>query len=413
MTERSCASLPITAQIQDNAAAPDPQTTDDPPPLSLYVHIPWCRRKCPYCDFNSYRHTGRIQEAEYLEALLCDLTAELAWQPEPRPLSSVFIGGGTPSLLSGTAITQLLQGIGDLLAIEPAAEITLESNPGTVETRRLAAYRAAGVNRLSIGAQSFAPPQLRRLGRIHSVADIHAAVRGARSAGFANVNLDLMYGLPHQDLATASADVDAAIALEPDHISYYQLTLEPDTPFHREPPPLPDDERLADMHAVAVERLATAGFTQYETSAFARPGLRCRHNLNYWTFGDYIGIGAGAHGKRTVGPPLLVSRSVKYARPEDYLAARARGLFTAERHSVREPELITEWMMNALRLTEGFPKALFRQRTGLPFACIAPQAMRAERAGLLALDEEWVRPTPLGQRFLDDLLLAFTGCDAA
>lgn len=354
---------------------------------------------------------GPLPEAEYLQALLEDLAQDVSDErmerPTPRPLASIFIGGGTPSLLSGTFVAALLHGIGGLVALAPDAEITLEVNPGTVDAERLAAYRAAGVNRLSIGAQSLSAPQLRQLGRIHTPDQVRAAVAAARTVGFEALNLDLMYGLPGQDLAVAAADLTAAIALGPEHLSYYQLTIEPDTIFARQPPRLPDEDLIAEMHLAGIELLAAAGFHHYEVSAFARPGHRCRHNLNYWEFGDYLGIGAGAHGKRTSGPLLPVQRCAKHREPDIYLAARATKRFSAWRQTVEAPELALEFMMNALRLTAGFPRTLFTARTGLPFEQIAPQVAQAQRDGLLHTADDWLRPTALGQRFLNDLLAYF------
>lgn len=377
------------------------------PPLSLYVHVPWCRRKCPYCDFNSYEHGGRVPEAAYLEALLRDLAHERARLQADRPLTSIFIGGGTPSLLSGATVAALLSGIRDLFRLTSVAEITLEANPGAAEARRFAAYREAGVNRLSIGAQSFAATPLRRLGRIHDPRQVRLAVAAARAAGFANINLDLMYGLPGQSLKAAAADLEAAIALEPEHLSYYQLTLEPNTPFARQPPRLPSEELIADQHLVGAALLASAGFEQYEVSAFASPRHRCRHNLNYWRFGDYLGIGAGAHGKLTDARAAAVWRYRKHDRPEVYLAADVPAAFVAETWMLGEADAVLEFMMNALRLVAGFPLRLFSARTGMRGDRIAAQLEEARRAGLLSCSGSRVAATPMGRAFLNDLLQYF------
>ncbi|WP_338115591.1 radical SAM family heme chaperone HemW [Thiococcus pfennigii] len=376
-------------------------------PLSLYIHVPWCLRKCPYCDFGSRPRPAALPEWAYRDALLRDLARELADLATPRPLTSIFIGGGTPSLLSGETIDGLLRGIRALADLAPDIEITLEANPGSADAARFAAYRAAGVNRLSIGVQTLAAEHLARLGRIHDPGQARAAVAAARAAGFANLNLDLMYGLPRQTAADMAADIEGAIALEPEHISYYQLTIEPDTPFGRARPPLPDEDLVADAHEAAVARLAAAGFAHYETSAFARPGRRCRHNLNYWAFGDYIGIGAGAHGKLTFAAPDRVARRIKREGPEAYLAARGHGGFASSEERLAEDDLALEFMLNALRLAEGFPVGLFEARTGLPIDRLLSRLEAAERRGLLILNDGWIRPSDLGRRFLDDLLGLF------
>ncbi|AGA88954.1 putative oxygen-independent coproporphyrinogen III oxidase [Thioflavicoccus mobilis 8321] len=381
--------------------------TGDAPPLALYIHVPWCERKCPYCDFGSRPRPRVLPESAYREALLRDLALELDGLPARRPLTSIFIGGGTPSLLAGETVDGLLRGIRALADLAPDIEVTLEANPGTADAARFAAYRAAGVNRFSIGVQSFAARHLERLGRIHDPRQARAAVAAARAAGFANVNLDLMHGLPGQTASEMAADIEAAVALEPEHISYYQLTVEAGTPFGRDRPLLPDEDLIADGHRAAVEWLAGVGFAQYETSAFARVGRRCRHNLNYWEFGDYIGIGPGAHGKLTLARPGRVVRRVKCAGPSDYLAAVDRGGFTAVEHELGEDDLVLEFMLNALRLTEGFPTRLFEARTGLPVARITPGIDLAVRRGLLVSTDGWIRPSDLGGRFLDDLLQLF------
>jgi len=386
-----------------------PSFPEGAPPLTLYIHIPWCVRKCPYCDFNSHALRDTLPEATYIDALLLDLGGEVQELDVPRPLISVFIGGGTPSLLSGSAVRQLIQGIRDRIEVLPEAEITLEANPGTNEARRFAEYREAGVNRLSIGAQSLTDVQLARIGRIHGAGEIHAAVAQARSAGFTNLNLDLMYALPDQGLGEARRDVAQALAFAPEHLSYYQLTLEPNTAFHAAPPPLPEHDLAADMHQQGLEILAGAGYAQYEVSAYAqRRALQCRHNLNYWQFGDYLGIGAGAHGKVT--SPLLgsVARSWKPRHPNAYLTAAGRsGKIRAGECGLEPQDLVLEFAMNALRLTEGFDAALFERHAGLPLSHMESSIQRALADGLLYRQGERIRPTERGRRFLDDLVQYF------
>jgi oxygen-independent coproporphyrinogen-3 oxidase len=364
-------------------------------------------RKCPYCDFNSHAPRADIPEAAYVETLLHDLDLELQHLPAPSPLISVFIGGGTPSLLSGSAVRRLLTGIRRRLTLEPGAEITLEANPGSAESRRFAAYRAAGVNRLSLGVQSLSPAHLVMLGRIHGPAEVHEAVRLAREAGFDNINLDLMYGLPHQDLDQAREDLEQALELEAEHLSYYQLTLEPNTAFFAAPPPMPDDDLAADMQQQGVDLLAVHGLARYEVSAYARPGRRCRHNLNYWTFGDYLGIGAGAHGKRTCTGGGYVERSVRLRHPAAYLAPRNRDRLVGHRRYLAVQDLIPEFAMNALRLTDGFAEELFQRTTGLAFDAIGRQVEEAKAAGLLEREGRRLRPSERGGRFLDDLIGRF------
>ena len=368
-------------------------------PLGLYVHIPWCVRKCPYCDFNSHRAPQTLPEADYVDALLRDLAVQ-AERVAERTLQTVFIGGGTPSLFSGRAIGELLAGVERILPLAPDVEITLEANPGTAEAGRFADYRAAGVNRLSIGVQSLDDAALRALGRIHDRAQALAAVDMARRAGFDNLNLDLMYGLPDQSLAAALADLDALIALGSEHLSWYQLTLEPNTLFHHDPPPLPDDDALGEMMEAGLAYLSDAGFTQYEISAHARPGRQARHNLNYWQFGDYLGIGAGAHAKLTAADGT-VRRYARPRHPRDYLGDPVA---PGSERRLSPEELPIEFFLNALRLSEGVPSALFEARTGLPLAAVADRLAEARARGLLDPDPERLRPTPLGQRFLNDLL---------
>ena len=370
------------------------------PPLALYVHIPWCVRKCPYCDFNSHERAGDLPEREYVGKLVSDLEAMLpsVWG---RRLGSVFIGGGTPSLFSPHAIDELLAAVRALLPLEPGAEVTLEANPGTVEAARFAGFRAAGVNRISLGVQSFDDRMLAALGRIHSAAEARRGIDAAL-ASFDNVNADLMYGLPGQSLEEATKDVREAIASGVSHISAYQLTLEPNTVFYSRPPELPAHDLAADMQRTVEEALAAAGFGHYETSAFARPGRRCRHNLNYWEFGDYVGIGAGAHGK--VSFPDRVTRHERIKQPTQYLK---NDMTLAAERRVPAGELPFEFMLNALRLVEGIPVSLFEERTGLPLPLIVRKLEEAEKAGLLERDWRRMRPTERGRLFLNELLEIF------
>ncbi len=380
---------------------------DAPPSPGLYVHVPWCLRKCPYCDFNSHARPERLPEAAYVAALLADLDADLRDQPEDRPVGSIFIGGGTPSLFSGAALARLLDGVRERLALTPSCEITLEANPGAVDSGHFAAYREAGVNRLSIGIQSLSAPLLRALGRVHDPEQAREAVGIARRAGFANINLDLMYALPGQDLPAAAADLKAVLDLAPEHCSYYQLTLEPNTAFAAAPPALPDADLAADIHDQGLALLAAAGFEHYEVSAHARPGRRCRHNLGYWTFGDYLGIGAGAHAKRTDPRSGQVRRSAKQRQPDRYLASAASAERIQTRRLLGDDDLTLEFALNALRLTDGVPLALFTARTGLPASRITPAADAARADGLLEPDPSRLRPTALGRRFLNDLVQYF------
>ena len=376
-------------------------------PLSLYVHIPWCVQKCPYCDFNSHEARGGIPEAEYIAALIADLESALplVWG---RKVSSIFFGGGTPSLLSGEALDQLLTAIRMRLPLLPEAEITLEANPGTVEADKFAAFRAAGINRLSLGIQSFNPAHLKALGRIHDGDEARRAIEIA-AAHFDNFNLDLMYGLPGQTLCEALHDVETALAFAPTHLSCYQLTLEPNTAFAARPPELPESDICADMQEAIEARLAAAGFTHYETSAFAQPGRQCRHNLNYWTFGDYLGIGAGAHGKLTLhdGKHWEVRRQMRWKQPKQYLAQIAQATPVQEEFSVEAGDLPFEFMMNALRLNEGFEPDLFAMRTSLPLIAIESELRRAEQQGLIERQLQRIAPTLQGQRFLNRLLELF------
>ncbi|BAO28132.1 radical SAM family heme chaperone HemW [Sulfuritalea hydrogenivorans] len=377
-----------------------------PPPLALYVHWPWCVKKCPYCDFNSHESRGEVNddsEAAYLAALIADLEAALP-QIWNRPVVSVFIGGGTPSLMRAETADALLAAIRMRLPLHPGAEITLEANPGTAEAAKFAAFREAGVNRLSIGVQSFDDAKLAALGRIHGSAEARRAIDLALTH-FERVNLDLMYVLPRQSLKEAERDIATAIASGVGHISAYHLTLEPNTPFHHAPPPLPDDDLAADMQEMVEERLAAAGFTHYETSAFAKPEQHCQHNLNYWTFGDYLGLGAGAHSK--LSNHETIWREARHRNPRAYMEGAARGDFISTRQVVARADLPGEFMMNALRLNEGFPLGLFTERTGLPLSMIEESALAARRNGLLETVEGSMRPTPRGRRFLNQLLAGF------
>ena len=378
------------------------------PPLSLYVHLPWCVRKCPYCDFNSHEHrSGAPPFDAYVDALLRDLDFDLplAWG---RVVHSVFFGGGTPSLFPPEAIDRFLQQASARLRFAPDAEITLETNPGTVEHGPFAGYRAAGVNRLSFGVQSFDDGCLQRLGRIHSSGDAVRAVQAAQDAGFDNLNLDLMYALPEQTLAMALDDVERALALQPTHLSHYQLTLEPNTVFAaRVPAGIPDEDSAWDMQEACQARLADAGFAQYEVSAYARPGRQCAHNLNYWRFGDYLGIGAGAHGKLTLGASGQVLRRWKLKHPTRYLAAAGGAEAIGGDEYLSAGRLPFDFMLNALRLNEGVPMAMFEARTGLPRAAIAGQLAEARARGWLEADDDWLRPTELGRRFANDAIGLF------
>ncbi len=375
-------------------------------PLSLYVHIPWCVRKCPYCDFNSHAAPEQLPENELVDALLQDLTLALPgiWG---RRVETIFFGGGTPSLLSPAAIDRLITGFRTLLPLSPNAEITLEANPGTVDADRFAGFRAAGVNRLSLGIQSFNDASLHALGRIHDRAQAIAAIEAA-AKHFDTFNLDLMVGLPQQDTAAALADINQALAFNPPHFSCYQLTLEPHTPFAAAPPAhLPDDDVCAEIQDELEARLAAAGYTHYETSAFALPGHQCRHNLNYWTFGDYLGIGPGAHSKLTNHEGAR--RQMRYKSPKAYLMAATTGNFIQTDEPILATDLPGEFMMNALRLNEGFGIELFERYTGLPWLIVSRQVDAAIQDGFL----EWVepnqhlRPTLQGRRFLNVLLQRF------
>ncbi|GMV57153.1 MAG: coproporphyrinogen III oxidase [Betaproteobacteria bacterium] len=376
------------------------------PPLALYVHWPWCVRKCPYCDFNSHEQAGGVEaipEGEYLAALRADLEGALplVWG---RRIVSIFVGGGTPSLLSAAGLDRLLSDVRALLPLEADCEITLEANPGTFEAAKFAAFRAAGVNRLSIGIQSFDDAQLARLGRIHDGAQAIAAVELAQRT-FDDFNLDLMYALPEQALADAQSDVERALSFAPPHLSLYQLTLEPNTVFAKYPPQLPDEDTVAAIGEWIEARTAEAGYERYEVSAYARSGHRCRHNLNYWQFGDYLGIGAGAHSKLSF--PHRVVRQIRFRQPASYLQNARHGRFVAESTEVGRADLAFEFMLNALRLSDGFAPTLFTERTGLALSQVERRLDAAESRGLIVRDHRRIAPTPLGRRFLSDLQSLF------
>ena len=374
------------------------------PPLALYVHIPWCVQKCPYCDFNSHAQKQAIPEAEYVSALLDDLSADLAFVAG-RTLSSIFIGGGTPSLFSAQAIGQLLAGIQERIPFDDNIEITLEANPGTVEAGRFAGYQSAGVNRFSIGVQSFNPLHLQKLGRIHDPAQAVAAAHQASALKLRRFNLDLMHGLPNQTLEQALDDLRQAIALAPPHLSWYQLTIEPNTAFGARPPRLPEDDTLWEIQEQGHELLLAAGYRQYEISAYAKPGFECQHNLNYWRFGDYLGIGCGAHGKLTDPHTGTIHRTVKIKHPKGYLdPARP---YLDQRWQVQSDELPFEYFMNRFRLFEPCPKQEFMDRTGLPLTQIASRMQAAIQKELMADDGDVWRVTELGHRYLNVLLEGF------
>lgn len=380
------------------------------PPLSLYIHIPWCVKKCPYCDFNSHALSADIDaqgnEASYIEALLEDLATEIALTGN-RQLESVFIGGGTPSLFSASAISRLLDGVRSLTEMKSGAEITLEANPGTADAASFAGYQQAGVNRLSIGVQSFKDRHLHALGRIHSASQALDAFELATEAGFHSINLDLMYGLPGQSLAGSMHDLKQAIALNPRHISWYQLTIEPNTTFSNQPPgDLPSHEELAEISDTGITLLQEHGFKQYEISAFASEGYACEHNLNYWQFGDYIGIGAGAHGKLTSVDGRLRRRR-KLRSPAAYVKTIHSGDALSSETWLQDEDLVLEFMMNCLRLNDGVPAEFFAQRTGLSLQAIQLRLMHARRAGLMELEPESLKATGAGRTFLNNLLMMF------
>jgi putative oxygen-independent coproporphyrinogen III oxidase len=377
--------------------------------IALYVHMPWCVRKCPYCDFNSHQLKSAQPDSAYIDALLRDFDFELP-RIAQRRIDSVFFGGGTPSLFQPEEFSRLLTELRRRIAFADDAEITLEANPGTIERGRFSGYAQAGINRVSLGAQSFSAAALQRLGRIHSVDDTHRAVEELRAARLDNFNLDLMYALPDQTLEEALFDVSTACALRPSHISYYQLTLEPGTVFHSRPPPLPDDDAAWQIQSAGQHLLSAAGYRQYEVSAYAQPGAECRHNLNYWLFGDYVGLGAGAHGKISFAQPGRIVRTVKPKQPREYQEQIRRASDIAgigECTPVAEADLPFEFMLNALRLNGGFATRDYENRTGLPMAGLRQQLSAAEQRGLMAATPAGWRPTELGMRFLNDLQGSF------
>ncbi len=382
------------------------------PPLGLYIHLPWCEKKCPYCDFNSYQADGTIPEREYVDALLNDLEQDLplVWG---RGVDSIFIGGGTPSLFSADAIERLFSGLRALINFSPAIEITLESNPGSADIENYRGYRETGINRLSIGVQSFDDQKLSSIGRVHDGAQALAAFAGARAAGFDNINLDLMFALPGQSLAEAQSDLAQAIALGPEHISHYQLTLEPNTLFHSRPPAkLPDDDTCWELQTGCQALLAAAGYRQYEVSAYCLSGRESRHNLNYWHFGDYLGIGAGAHGKITLAAENRVIRRMRQRQPRAYLESAGRDSIVSE-SELGTSDLCFEFMLNALRLKDGFATSLFYENTGLPLNEVLPGLETAHDKGLLEFDGARIKPTELGFCHLNDLQAAFLSLESA
>jgi len=376
------------------------------PPLTLYIHLPWCVAKCPYCDFNSHALTGDLPEQAYVDALMADLELDLprVWG---RTVHSVFFGGGTPSLFSARAIGAIIDGVAARTKLAPGAEITLEANPGTVEHDRFEAYRAAGVNRISLGIQSFDSGHLQALGRIHDGDQALAAIRALQAAGFDNFNLDLMWALPGQSVEQAMADVDTALSFDPPHLSHYQLTIEPNTVFAARPPTLPDEETVWAMQDACGARLSAAGYENYEISAWARPDRACRHNLNYWRFGDYLGIGAGASGKITLPADQRVLRTRRKKIPHSWMAAVEDGSFIADQASVPAEDLAFEYMLNRTRLAEPIPLAEFESRTGLDRAALEPGIARALELGLFEHEKGSLIRTDRGARFLNDLQALF------
>ena len=374
-------------------------------PLSLYIHIPWCVKKCPYCDFNSHAQNGELPEKLYVDRLLEDLAQDLP-RVGDRPIRTVFIGGGTPSLFSANSYQRLLDGVRARIAIAPDAEITLEANPGTIEHGQFSDYRAVGINRISLGVQSFSTDHLKRLGRIHSGQEVLHAVEELKRGGFENFNLDLMHGLPSQTLTQAIEDLHQAIALKPTHLSWYQLTLEPNTVFYSKPPKLPDDDQLADIEEAGKKVLQQASYEQYETSAYAKDKFFCQHNLNYWRFGDYLGIGAGAHGKITDFQTGVIHRIWKKKQPKAYLDSAHTMVGGVEK--VVSNQVPFEFMLNVLRLKEGFTAEEYEQSTGQTFLEIETKVLQAVRQGFLIIEEnKKIRPSELGARFLNDVLLLF------
>ncbi len=373
------------------------------PPLSLYIHIPWCERKCPYCDFNSHEYGGALPEAQYVNALLSDLEADLPLAQQ-RPLVSIFIGGGTPSLLSTEAMQSLLDGVRARLPLDAECEITLEANPGSAEADKFSGFVAAGVNRISLGVQSFDDHCLQALGRVHDAEQARRAVALAQASGIASLNIDLMHGLPGQASEDARADLQQALEFAPQHLSWYQLTIERNTAFYKRPPELPLEDELGNIQAAGEDLLSAAGYQNYEVSAYAQAGYRCRHNLNYWEFGDYLGIGAGAHGKLTLPEGGEIRRTVKKRQPAEYLAT---GDVRANGQVLTSEDLPGDFMLNALRLSDGFAPALYQARTGLSLEKLSGTLETLAGQGLLEITAERVRPTALGRRYLDSVVSEF------
>ena len=376
------------------------------PPLSLYIHVPWCISKCPYCDFNSHVLPDKLPEHAYIDALICDLEQE-ATTVGGRSIETIFIGGGTPSLLSADAYNKLLSSIRSLFSISADLEITLEANPSTCEAGRFADYRALGINRLSIGVQSFHDSSLRSLGRAHNGRKAIDAITAAHHVGFDNINLDLMFGLPQQSKRAAEQDINTAIALAPTHLSYYQLTIEPHTLFANKPPPLPDEDAIIDWQIANQKQLNDAGYQQYEVSAYAKKNKRCRHNMNYWQFADYMGIGAGAHGKISDITTHTITRRCKQKKPQAYLEGIEKGNAILTEYNITHADIGFEFMLNALRLTDGFAATLFYQHTGLPLAHIDNTLNIAKQKGLLQYENGTIRPTKQGKRYLNTLIELF------
>ena len=373
------------------------------PPLGLYIHLPWCERKCPYCDFNSHE-TEDVPEDHYIRSLLQDLREDSP-MIQGRAVETLFIGGGTPSLFSAEAIQKLMRGIAQLIPFAPTLEATMEANPGSADADKFYAFKDAGINRLSIGIQSFDNAQLQTLGRIHTSDQAYAAIDFARQAGFDSFNLDLMHGLPAQTLLSAKTDLLAAIACKPSHLSWYQLTIEPNTVFHKRPPQLPVEDELADIQQCGEQLLADNGYAQYEVSAYSQEGFNCRHNSNYWSFGDYLGIGAGAHGKISF-PDGRIKRYNKRRQPQEYMSVTSQA-FVASTRTLHRDEIAGEFMMNALRLNDGFTLPQFASRTGLSYAQLEPQIELLCQRELLVRDRNAVRATGTGRRFLDSIIAEF------
>ncbi|MBT8040879.1 MAG: oxygen-independent coproporphyrinogen III oxidase-like protein [Xanthomonadales bacterium] len=377
-----------------------------PPPLSLYVHLPWCVRKCPYCDFNSHALKNEMPAERYIDALMRDLEVELplVWG---RPVQSVFFGGGTPSLFSAAQVERMLSGFRGLLDIVPGAEVTLEANPGTVERDSFSGYRDAGVNRVSLGVQSFDDRMLEAIGRIHGRAEARQAAESLAGAGMESFNLDLMFGLPGQSLETAVADVQTALAYSPPHLSHYQLTLEPNTCFHARPPSLPADDESWEMQGACADHLEAAGMVNYEISAWSGPGRECRHNLNYWRYGDFMGIGAGAHGKLTEASAQTVRRRIRIRHPRNWMESAEHGMPLAQEREINPQDRVFEFFLNQLRLRHGIRKADFSNRTGLPWLAVSERVEEAVRRGLLDEREDLLVPTESGWRFVNEIQQLF------